>query len=547
MQKVNTKKKILLAIIGLLILVVIALLIGRFTFSYLGADIGEDVKNEGEITASGDTIIFSKGNNLSLSATTDNFNATSGNLTDTTNPSVRLIASNKTNEASATYYAGIKISKNTFTYSSGTTAELILTVRDETGALVTTSSDDLDYVTVNGISGFDITGKTGAFNISSKHPINTNSSTSGTTHTWTFTLTFINLETDQSINENATLDMDVILQKDEIVIPTFADLCREDNSNTFACKIATTYTTDGENGLYYHDGVGTYTNADQEAGDNSYRYSGANPNNYVCFGSDATPCPDEYLYRIIGVFDEDSDGEYNVKLIKADYTTSAMLGINGRDYYGNYSSSTSYYKGSMVTSGVATYRWNYDTSVSTNGSNNWTTSELNKTNLNINYINYLGNSWNSMIEDTTWYLGGMTAPSNTAKEFYTGERNNAGYGSNPTTYGPTNANGNSTKIGLMYASDYGYAAYPDAWTTNLSSYSSLTIKQNNWLYMGLIEWTLTPCSFFSNYVFFLNDNGDLYTLSATFGYSVRPVFYLKSNISYASGNGTKASPFRIAM
>mgnify|MGYP005780529795 FL=1 len=38
---------------------------------------------------------------------------------------------------------------------------------------------------------------------------------------------------------------------------------------------------DGENGLYYHDGQGSYTNSDQEAGDNSYRYAGANPNNYV--------------------------------------------------------------------------------------------------------------------------------------------------------------------------------------------------------------------------------------------------------------------------
>ncbi len=547
MQKVNTKKKIILAIIGLLILVIIALLIGRFTFSYLGADIGEDVKNEGEITASGDTIIFSKGNNLSLSATTDNFNATSGNLTDTTNPSVRLIASSKTNEASATYYAGIRISKNTFTYSSGTTAELILTVRDETGALVTTSSDDLDYVTVNGISGFDITGKTGAFNISSKHPINTNSSTSGTTHTWTFTLTFVNLETDQSINENAILDMDAILQKDEIVMPTFADLCREDNSNTFACKIATTYTTDGENGLYYHDGVGTYTNADQEAGDNSYRYSGANPNNYVCFGSDAATCPDEYLYRIIGVFDEDSDGEYNVKLIKADYTTSAMLGTDSRDYYGNYSYSTSNYKGSMVTSGVATYRWNYDTSVSSLGLNNWTTSELNKINLNTNYLNYLGNSWSDMIEDTTWYLGGMTSSSKTAKSFYTGERNNAGYGSNPTTYGPENASGNSTKIGLMYASDYGYAAYSDVWATNLNLYSSSTIKENNWLYMGLYEWTMVPSSSGSYNVVNLAYSGNLSYNNASYGFSVRPVFYLKSNISYASGNGTKASPFRIAV
>ena len=545
MQKVNTKKKIILAIIGLLILVVIALLIGRFTFSYLGADIGEDVKNEGEITASGDTIIFSKGNNLSLSATTDNFNATSGNLTDTTNPSVRLIASNKTNEASATYYAGIRILKNTFTYSSGTTAELILTVRDETGALVTTSSDDLDYVTVNGISGFDITGKTGAFNISSKHPINTNSSTSGTTHTWTFTLTFINLETDQSINENATLDMDVILQKDEIVMPTFADLCREDNSNTFACKIATTYTTDGENGLYYHDGVGTYTNADQEAGDNSYRYSGANPNNYVCFGSDAEACPDEYLYRIIGVFDENGDGEYNVKLIKADYTTSDMLGTDGRDYKGNYSYSTSNYKGSMDTSTIAGYSWNYDTSVSTDGSSDWTTSELNKINLNTNYLNYLGSSWSSMIKDSTWYLGGMTSPINKAKSFYTGERNNTGYGSNPTTYGPENATGNSTKIGLMYVSDYGYAAYPDAWATNLYDYDSSTITQNNWLYMGLVEWTMTPNSHESNAAFNLYNIGLLFIYSVSDDFSVRPVFYLKSNISYVSGDGTKASPFRI--
>lgn len=34
------------------------------------------------------------------------------------------------------------------------------------------------------------------------------------------------------------------------------------------------YVEDGVNGLYYHDGQGTYTNADQEAGDYSYRYSG---------------------------------------------------------------------------------------------------------------------------------------------------------------------------------------------------------------------------------------------------------------------------------
>ena len=529
MQKV-TKRNIALAIIFLLILVVVALLIGNFTFSYLGADIGEDVNNQGETTASGDTIIFSKGNDLSLHATTDNFNATSGNLTDTTNPSARLIASSKTNNATATYYAGIRINENTFTYSSGTTADVILTVRDETGAILTASDDtNLSYVTVTdasgtSISGFDITGKMGVFNISMEHPISTTSSTSGTTQTWTFTLTFVNHTYDQSINENATLDMEVILQKDEINLGKFAEYITQ-----------TLYTgTDGENGLYYHD-----ADLANGAGDNSYRYSGANPNNYVCFGSTESPCPEENLYRIIGVFDDDKDSNYQIKLIKSDYTTSAMLGTDGRDYGGTYSNSTSNYKGSMDTSTIAAYRWNYDSSVSSNGSNNWTTSEFNTINLNTNYWNYLGTTWQNLIAETTWHLGGMTTSSNTAKAFYDGERGNGVYGSNPTTY--------SDEIGLMYPSDYGYAAYPDAWTTNLSDYNNSTITSNNWMYMGLIEWTITPNSSLSRRVLHVNNNGYLNVNYASNGYAARPVFYLKSNVQLEGGSGTSSDPYRLAV
>ncbi len=310
------------------------------------------------------------------------------------------------------------------------------------------------------------------------------------------------------------------------------------------------YTADGENGLYYHDGIGSYTNADQEAGDNSYRYSGADPNNYVCFGSDAETCPDEYLYRIIGVFDDNSDGEYNVKLIKADYTTGDMLGTDGRDYAGNYIEDTSDYKGNIDTSTIATYRWNYDTSVSSLGSNNWATSELNKINLNTNYLNYLGSSWRPMIEDSKWYLGGFTRNEYdvfNVKIFYNGERNNAGYGSNPTTYGPGNANGNSTKIGLMYPSDYGYAAYPDAWATYIYDYDSSAIKENNWLYMGLYEWTITQCSSYAYLAYYLHCGGAFFRANTNEEYAIRPVFYLKPNISYANGDGTKTSPFRIVV
>ena len=314
--------------------------------------------------------------------------------------------------------------------------------------------------------------------------------------------------------------------------PTLANVCSEGANLANCIKEYNTMAGDGAEGIYYHDGQGTYTNADQEVGDNSYRFSGADPNNYVCFGSDEETCPEENLYRIIGVFDG------KVKLIKADYTTSTMLGTDGRDYYGAYSSATSNYKGSMDTSTIAGYRWNYDTSVSTSGSNNWTTSEFNTINLNTNYWNYLGSTWQNLIATTTWYLGGMTPIDNTAKEFYDGERNNAGYGSNPTTY--------TDEIGLMYPSDYGYAADPSYWTIILNA-SSSTINANNWLYMGLYEWTITPRSSSGGIVFHVDSIGGLFTISASFGYAARPVFYLKSNVALQGGSGTSSDPYRLAV
>ncbi len=488
MQKVNART-VTLTILFLLILVVVALLIGNFTFSYLGADVGDDVTTQGETTASGDTIIFSSGNTLSLHATTDNFNASSGNLTDTTNPSARLIASSRTNEANATYYAGIKINTNTYTYSSGTTADVILTVRDETGAIVTTSDDNnLSYVTVTdasgtSISGFDITGKTGAFNISIEHPISTTSSTSGTTHTWTFTITFVNYTYDQSINENATLDMDVILQKDEITIPTFADYI-----------INEVYTgTDGENDLYFHDGIGTYTNADQEAGDNSYRYSGANPNNYVCFGATGADCQNEdNQYRIIGIFNN------QVKLIKA----------------------TSY----------GDYAWDAD------DVNTWDASTKPDiyTTLNTTYYNTLGSEWQSLIAESTWQVGGMAfGKTNTAKQYYDVEVETGQSGYVETM-----------KIGLMYVSDYGYGANPEKWTTELVS---VYYGTDNWLYLGSDEWLISR-SVFTDRAFLVGSmyGGDTYLVNVGSANAVRPSFYLESSVVLTGGTGTSSDPYRIS-
>ena len=144
-----------------------------------------------------------------------------------------------------------------------------------------------------------------------------------------------------------------------------------------------------------------------------------------------------------------------------------------------------------------------------------------------------------MIENTTWKVSGHTTNAVIPKAMYTAEISNA-----TKTYGPENG---TSKIGLMYASDYGFAAAPSAWTSNLSSYNSPAIKSVNWMYMGLDEWTITPSSSNSVNVFFLNDNGYLNINSAYYGRGVRPVLYLKASVAYAGGSGTKDSPITLVV
>ena len=500
------------------------------TYAFFQAQLDDGAQTDVNVGSNTtDSLTFDVNNAINLNINQFNFGVGAGNLSSNATASATLLANNSSNTATYTYYVYFKINSNEFVYTtSDSKPEILLTVTDPTGQPVT-SIDGLTYVqnvqtttsdgSMQTVSGFDITTASGTFAVASAYSITANSTTP-TTQNWEFTATFINLDSDQQGNTGKNMDAEIIIQEDEI--------------STLADYITGLYTTDGENGLYYHD-----ADLANGAQDNSYRFSGANPNNYVCFGSTESSCPAENLYRIIGVFDDDKDSNYQIKLIKSDYTTSAMLGTDGRDYYGTYDQGTSSYKGSMDTSTIAGYRWNYDTSVSEWGSNNWTTSEFNTINLNTNYWNYLGSEWQNLIAETTWYLGGMTSYNNTAKEFYDGERNNAGYGSNPTTY--------SDEIGLMYPSDYGYAASPDAWTTNIGSYNNSTIRSNNWLYMGLYDWTITPYSSNSYSVFYVNSSGYLRSRSAFYGYSARPVFYLESNVQLEGGSGTSSDPYRLAV
>ena len=526
MKKID-KRKIFLVIIIILILLVIALFVGKFTFSYLAPDVDEDVNSKGEVTASGDTIIFNNGTALTLSASTDNFKTGGTNLTSTTNPTAKLVASSKTNKADATYYVGVYIKNNTYTYSTtAKTPEVLLTIKDEKGSNVT-SVDGLTYTTSGGVSGFDVTDKTGLFNIKTDYPITTTSSTTGTTHTWTFTLTFVNLSTDQSVNENANMNLDVYLQK-KAFPSTVADVCSGGETLVSCVTTLSKKSISPATNIYHHDS--SLTNG---AGDSSYRYSGANPNNYVCFGSTTTPCPADNLYRIIGVFGN------QVKLIKYDYATSALLGTDG-DYASTGTPDASYYKGSLTT--INTYYWNNSTK-----KNTWSESLLNKTNLNTNFINNIGTEWANKIATTTWKVGGNT---------YANIRDvipSVAYQNeivNPVTTNTTdNATEYSAKIGLMYVSDYGFGADPSAWTTTLYNYdgsvNGSTIRSLNWMHMGYYEWTISRYADRSNYAFYVNYDGLVDGSTVNSGRAVRPSFNLESSITYVSGSGSASDPMVI--
>ena len=325
----------------------------------------------------------------------------------------------------------------------------------------------------------------------------------------------------------------------DIFIPKIPDVC---NSGDTLADCIKKYGDKGSavSSIYIHDS--SLTNG---AGDNSYRYAGANPNNYVCFGSDASPCPTDNLYRIVGVFGDNYHGvtgKQLVKLIKYDYMTTDELGIDG-DYSQTYKEfgMASTYKGTYGDGErIGVYYWNNDTQTNT-----WSESLLNKTNLNTNFINYLGSAWANKIATTTWKVGGNTIANinNVIPALaYTNEITNP-----DITSSADNAISYEAKIGLMYISDYGFAAEPSAWTLTMDSYGNATAKSTNWMYMGLNEWPISRSSSNSNNAFFMSLFGQLGGTITVYSNicAARASFSLESSVTYVSGTGTQSDPIRI--
>ena len=285
--------------------------------------------------------------------------------------------------------------------------------------------------------------------------------------------------------------------------------------------------TQGENNIYYHD-----ANLTNGAGDNSYRYAGANPNNYVCFGSDEATCPTENLYRIIGLIDG------KVKLIHAYGATTDMLGTD-EGYVNTYGSAPSY-KGNGDLTKIGKYKWNIA------NDNTWSASTTNTINLNENFLTYLDSKntkWKTMIADTTWYVGGMTGANGYQSNAKTAYNYEVGANKDASTTV-------TSKIGLMYLSDYYYAASENYWTLpgyNSSGNDYRKSTNDNWMSIGLFEWTISRSSAGSDGAFFVTVDGYVRGVGVVNSSwdVLRPSFSLSSSIKYTSGEGTAVNPIRV--
>ena len=597
----NKKTKI----ISIASIIALALTLVTATFAYFMAQTGEGKSTDIKINASTvDTFTFETGSAISLNINQDNFASGAGNQTGTTYAKVMLSANNKTNTATEHYYVYLIISENTFAYTQNeNTPEILLTIKDASDNEITNVSG-LTYKTVKdgkgtSISGFDITTKSGVVTLFDNREITT---TNSITENWNITVTFINYNADQSKNTGRSFNGKILIQREEI-IANITDVCSRGNNLTSCLTELGIRGKLSLTNLYHHDN--SLTNG---TGDNSYRYAGGdyvitdfgkstgatmmigysntattslidfycnekkqyvgytcgvsqthyyllkgdlkryqsysevlnaaiekgyltqnNVKNFICFGSTESPCPTENLYRIIGVIED------KVKLIKHDYAKSSLLGMDG-DY--SQESSIYYYSGEQGKNYLSNslYYWNNDKLT-----NIWSESLLNKINLNTNYINNIGTTWSSKIATTTWKVGGNTLANIGTSQMNIIYKNEIKTPSTSSTY--------EDKVGLMYVSDYGYAANPAYWTYvgNDSDYSKSYgyAKGENWLYGGGWDWTISPRSDSSNYAYGIGGGGVVGNNKVNISSGVRPCFHLESSVTYVSGSGTMSDPIII--
>ena len=264
----------------------------------------------------------------------------------------------------------------------------------------------------------------------------------------------------------------------------------------------------------------TQVNNTATRNENGKRYQGKNPDNYIWFNDE--------LWRIIGnipvcLTSGCSTPESRVKIIRND--SIGTIVYNQTDYS---SSSTLTWMGSNIQnllntcylgkkSSCDSYCYSYETSAK--GTCDYSADGIVVT-------DYYG----KMVEDVYFNVGAGDSTYKTAANYYTQEI-------------ATHATSTS-KIGLMYASDWGYAI--EGFSGILGSDGKpQNSSDKNWLMSNGDEWTMSAYSSSSPLDAYFY--GYLYSYSASYGCSIRPVLYLKSNVYVVSGTGSKVDPYRIGM
>ncbi len=308
------------------------------------------------------------------------------------------------------------------------------------------------------------------------------------------------------------------------------------------------------------------TNIATDDHDNNIRYIGANPSNYVYFNcsdySNQTADTCE-KWRIIGLFNNIAKGdgtkENLVKITRNerlndsnfiwnavnsditfainDWSKASLMQLLNPGYDTLSANNSIYYNGK---SGLC-----YS---SESDSEETTMCDFTNTGLK-------NNATRNSIANVIWNLGGISYAiggggafdTATANVFYTAERGTEVYDGNATEW--------TGKIGLMYASDYGYAT---SGGTSISRTACLekNLKEwntendcylNSYLYkLNYINYTLTNTGeSYPHMIYTISTSGGLVTNRANSHFSVHPTLYLKSLFTIKEGDGSENSPYQL--
>lgn len=110
---------------------------------------------------------------------------------------------------------------------------------------------------------------------------------------------------------------------------------------------------------------------------------------------------------------------------------------------------------------------------------------------------------------------------------------------------------NSSKVALLYASDYGYAVDFNKCSKNLFNYNDTLCVDNNWMYnvikKYLYTWFINHVSDNSTCAWCVDSEGRVHAnCSNTFaGYGIFPVLYLEHYVSRKDGDGSVNNPYQI--